>query len=196
MLIGLVGRKRSGKDTAAAFLSKEGFRIVKFAHGIKVMLSALLKALDFSDRNINRMIEGDLKEVPCDVLCGKSPRFFMQHLGTEFGRDIIGENFWVNITMEECKKYPDVVISDCRFPNEAEAIKEVGGILIRICRDNKRDGSGYHLSEEFCDKLHVDFELDNNGTLEEMAEGIKQILVVLQCQNRNQKATESCTVGN
>jgi len=174
VLVGLVGRRRAGKDTVACILNKEGFYTVKFAEGLKIMLGSLLKALDFSDKNIERMIESDLKEVPLPILAGKSPRHAMQTLGTEWGRNCMGENIWVDIALERCKQFQKAVIADCRFPNEAEAIRKAGGLLIRVTRDTGHVDS--HPSETLIDNLPVDFEVDNNGTVEELEQKIKQIL--------------------
>jgi hypothetical protein len=78
-LIALTGYAGSGKSTLADILACEhGFTVVKFAGPLKAMLRAL--GLD------EREIEGDLKEQPCQLLAGHTPRRAMQTLGTEWGR--------------------------------------------------------------------------------------------------------------
>ena len=75
---------------------------------------------------------------------------------------------------ELCERYPYWIIPDVRMPNEAEKIKELGGILIRVNRD-----TGYvdtHISEialDSCKKF--DFIIDNNGSLEELIEKVIDI---------------------
>ena len=134
MIIGLVGQRRSGKDTAAQALIECGFEPVKFAEGLKVMLRSLFSSLGANETDVERMIEGDLKEQPSHLLGGKTPRFAMQSLGTNWGRELIGDNIWVDTAIERCRRFVNAVITDCRFPNEAAAIKLAGGKLIRITR--------------------------------------------------------------
>ena len=85
-LLGIHGKAGSGKSTAAQVLIDGGFKRVKFADPLKNML----RAIGLTDQHI----EGDLKEVPCDMLLGQTPRHAMQTLGTEWGRGCIGGEFW------------------------------------------------------------------------------------------------------
>src|SRR5690606_4187664 len=78
-IIALSGPAGSGKSTAAAYLVDKGYTLIKFAGPLK----AMCQAIGFTDWHL----EGDGKERPLDWLQGKSPRQFMQLLGTEFGRD-------------------------------------------------------------------------------------------------------------
>ena len=81
-------------------------------------------------------IEGKLKELPCDLLCGKTPRFAMQTLGTEWGRDIIGGDLWGAMWQHKAQAMMDsgqlVVTDDVRFFNEGQRIKSMGGIVISL----------------------------------------------------------------
>ena len=143
MIIGLTGYAGSGKSTAAQILvERHGFTLVKFAGPLKKMM----RCLGLGDREI----EGDLKETPHPVLNNKTPRYAMQTLGTEWGRDQIGPALWVNVAMEAACKVLDqggrVVIDDCRFPNEAAAIKQAGGTVIKINRPGVGPVNG-HVSE-------------------------------------------------
>lgn len=151
-LIGLLGRKGSGKDTAAAVLLSQGYQNVKFAGALKEMLRSLLAYQGADADTIERMIEGDLKEVPTDYFAGQTPRFAMQTLGTEWGRDLIGTNFWVGTAMRRASGQK-TVITDVRFPNEVEAIDSEGGAVVGITADWIVATKGEHESERLIDAL-------------------------------------------
>lgn len=165
MIIALTGYAGSGKSTAAKILVEQhGFTLVKFAGPLK----AMMRCLGLGDREI----EGDLKEHPHDVLCGKSPRHAMQTIGTEWGRNLIGSELWVNVAMEAAWKVLDqggrVVIDDCRFLNEAAAIKQAGGTVIRINRPGVGPVNG-HVSEQL--PPH-DFEVFNSRSVAQFEEAL------------------------
>lgn len=130
-IIALVGNVGAGKSTVAQHLIEQhGYKLVKFAGPLKNMLRAI--GLDDEE------IEGSRKEVPCDLLCGKTPRHAMVTLGTEWGRDLIGPEFWTGLWMEETAAHLNagqvVVVDDCRFPNEYEAVKKMRGVAWHIVR--------------------------------------------------------------
>jgi len=143
MLVALSGVAGSGKSTAAQWLvDRHRFVLSKFADPIKVML----KSLGLGDEHIT----GDLKEVPCDLLQGKTPRFAMQTLGTDWGRDMLGGGMWVDLwskmAAESLGRYGRVVVDDCRFANEGLAVLALGGHVVRVeGRSSPIEGS--HQSE-------------------------------------------------
>lgn len=168
-IIAFTGPKGCGKSTAAKHLMKEhGFERHYFAKALKEMI----KCLGLDERHVN----GDLKEVPCEELCGQTPRFAMQTIGTEWGREIIHSQLWVNAwknTLPEC----NVVCDDLRFPNELETLKEKDGIVIDITRPGfDRDQS--HESEAHA--LPFDYQIDNSGSFQNMIDQIEEILKKIQ----------------
>ena len=132
-LIGLTGKAGSGKSTAAQVLIDAGWTRVKMAGPFKDML----RAMGLTDRHL----EGDLKEVPCDLLQGQTPRHAMITLGTEWGRDIIGANLWIDLAARRIKDALDagcsVVVDDIRFDNEADTIRNLGGVVVGLHRETE-----------------------------------------------------------
>jgi hypothetical protein len=101
------------------------------------MLRALLYSSGLDENYVNRCVDGDLKEEPLGVLGGRSTRYGMQTLGTEWGRQIICDDLWIGITMARVRMFlpgQDMAIVDVRFANEARAILDAGGKLVRIVR--------------------------------------------------------------
>jgi len=134
-VIALAGKAGSGKSTAAKYLiERHGYRNGKFARALKEMTRAFLRYRGADEFTIERMVEGNLKEVPSPLLNGRSPRYWMQRLGTEFGRELIDQNLWVDTEMDHIASWPKVVFDDARFPNEVAAIRAAGGVLIEIVR--------------------------------------------------------------
>lgn len=161
LIIGIAGYAGSGKSTVADWLVKEhNFERIKFADGLKDML----RALGLSES----WIEGELKEEPCPLLLGRSPRHAMQTLGTEWGRACIGEDFWVNYwTMRvrgrlATSRCFGVVVDDVRYPNELEAVQNLSGVAWWVSRPGVRPSS-YHSSEHSLAELLDRFEVINNG---------------------------------
>jgi hypothetical protein len=161
-VIGLAGAAGCGKTTIAHYLVEQyDFVRVRFADTLKNML----KAAGLTDRHL----DGDLKEVPTDLLCGKTPRWVMQQLGTEFFRNQVGRDFWVNAWSRRAQTHLDmgdwVVADDMRFPNEAATISKLGGTLAHITRPDNQLDVGVHESEAHSDSLDYDVHIVNGGTL-------------------------------
>ena len=158
MIVGLTGLRGSGKDTAAKVLYEQGFAHLKMAGPLKGMLDGLLLSQGVDRPTRQRMLEGDLKELPTPFLSGRSPRYAMQTLGTEWGRDLMAGNFWVETFERSCTQYRDVVCSDIRFPNEVDACD----VVYRIDRGGAAD---VHPSEALIPTLKVDAVIYNNSTV-------------------------------
>lgn len=169
MLIGVTGEKGSGKDTFAKGL--EGFVNLKMADPLKNMLRVLLEMAGIDADTTERMIEGDLKEIPCDALCGKTPRFAMQTLGTEW-RDMIGKELWSNIWLYRLKG-GNIVCTDVRFLHEAAAVQDRGGIIVRVERPGLAGDGDTHVSETEMQGLIPDFVVVNSGSPEELQQAAR-----------------------
>lgn len=124
-VIGLVGKAGSGKSEVAHHLVvNHGYVSTKFAEVLKNML----RTLGLTDEEI----EGDLKHEPSLILLGATPRWAMQSLGTEWGRNCIDEDIWAyawkrrvsDIIADGAYARRGVVVDDCRFLNEARFIRD------------------------------------------------------------------------
>lgn len=154
-VIALTGAAGSGKSTAADYLIRQhGYERVKFAGPLKDMM----RALGFGEDDI----EGGDKELSNSLLCNKTPRHAMQTLGTEWGRKCIGEDFWAILWKDTAEsilaKKGRVVVDDLRFPNEAEAIRKVGGVIVKL--EGRGGIAGAHASEAGCGTHDVVVEND------------------------------------
>lgn len=167
-LVALTGAAGSGKSTATRFLvERHGYTLVKFAGPLK----AMCRAVGLSEEQI----EGDLKEEPCEMLCGKTPRYLMQAMGTELGRNLIGENLWVNLWRSRAldimaHSFGRVVVDDCRFPNEAEAVRQLGGMIIKL--EGRGGIAGQHASEAGCGQH--DAVVTNDGGMVDLYASVEQ----------------------
>lgn len=169
-LIALCGLAGSGKSTAADYLIDEhDFHRVKFAGPLKSMLKALGLNHDH--------LEGKLKEVPCELLGGRTPRHAMQSLGTEWGRELITPELWVNAWTHKAQDYLDrgfnVAVDDCRFPNELRAVQKLGGVTVMIERPGTASVES-HISEQHA--LETDITLVNDESVADLYAKLNSIL--------------------
>lgn len=142
-LVGLSGAAGAGKSTAADILIHDyGFTRVKMAGPLK----AMLRAIGLTDEEI----EGGSKELPCALLKGVTPRHAMISLGCGWGRDAIHPDLWTGLwqrqAQEALSRGHSVVVDDVRFANEAEAVRALGGTVLRIRRPEV-EGRITHASE-------------------------------------------------
>ena len=178
MLIGLCGLPSNGKDTIALYLAKRhGFQVGRMASGLKNMLRELLRHSGVETSVIEQMIEGSLKEVPSPYLAGKTPRWAMQTLGTEWGRACLGENIWGDIweryTSAAIDNGKSVVCTDIRFENEQERVKRLGGFIVLV---NGRNGMASGHTSDRMDWLVPDYTIENNGTMKELETKVDQLV--------------------
>lgn len=171
MIIGLTGKAGAGKSTAARILSsKMGFARRPFAYPIKAMLGALGVPRDHLDGN------AAIKERPSLLFDGRTLRHAMQTLGTEWGRAQFGDDFWVRMWLRGLSELGDVVADDVRFPNEAAAIKRLGGTIIRIDRQGSGATVGGSHASENVDAVRHDYILWNDFAEADLESSLRRIL--------------------
>lgn len=183
-LIGICGFAGSGKGTIGDYLeTKWGFKKDSFARPMKDAAAIIF--------NWKReMLEGDTKESRkwrerkdkywSNVLgYNFTPRLALQLLGTEAGRNVFHEDIWVASLISRWKNSNEnVVITDARFKNELNAIKNAGGITMLVKRGNPPDWYStifkYNRGEfNFIQKYFIKRNINNgrkNGTIPHVSE--------------------------
>lgn len=162
MLIGLCGAAGAGKNSVAEFLTE--FTQIAFADPLYECVSTI------TGLPVDRLKDRDVKETVIPRL-GKSPRQLLQTLGTEWGRGTVHPEIWIRIAMERAGQHPNVVVTDVRFDNEAQAIVDAGGEVWRIARPGWRclaDAAATHLSEAGVSDHLIARTIDNSGSLDDL----------------------------
>jgi|SRR5690606_22968516 len=206
MIVGLLGFINSGKGTVASQLVSEyNFRQDSFATGLKDACSVifdwprhLLEGDTKESREWREIVDpwwSEKLNMP-----NFSPRLALQVIGTDALRNNFHEDIWFLTLENRIRKNPNqhVVISDVRFPNEIKFIQEKGGKLVRINRGptpvwyetallaNRGNSlakeamtktySTAHFSEWAWVGSKIDYELNNDGTLESLNEQVRQVV--------------------
>jgi len=170
-LIGLMGAAGSGKDTVGEHLAVNYDYIpTAIAYAIKAMLHPLFEAVGLEEEFWEIAEDRVKKEQPIPQLGGKSFRRLAQTLGTEWGRNCVGDGIWCDIVLDRVKARQHIwpyVITDVRFENEVQGILEAGGVIWKIERPGIESVSA-HVSESFAKVYCPDVIIQNDGTLEEL----------------------------
>ena len=160
-IVGITGKKGVGKTTAADYLCKtQGFVKHSFADPLKAMAFQFIKSFGYSDKETHYFIhENKVDAIP---LIGCSARRIMQTLGTEWGRCQIGHDTWVKVARLRIKTTLDanIVFDDIRFENEAELIRQLGGVIIHV--DGETSEVDHHASERGIDFYTQDIRISNH----------------------------------
>ena len=196
-IIGLSGYARSGKDeTARTLIRAHGFQRVAFADKLRevlyklnprVALSSYMDEDAFGNDRLHQSwvtVQDVVDRYGWDGYKEKAPsdqslqlRELLQRLGTEAGRQTLGENIWVDSALTGHPEDARLVVTDVRFPNEAQRIKDLGGVVWRV----KRPGVGpanYHESETALDDWPFDAVLENDGNLVDLSLKVNRFYMV------------------
>lgn len=209
MIIGVCGFIGSGKDTIADYLTNfHGFRRESFANTLKDAVSYVFGW----DRT---MLEGRTKQArewreQVDPWWAErlnmpdlTPRLMLQLWGTEVCRKGFHDDIWIASLENKLRtSTDDIVISDCRFPNEIRSIKQAGGIVVRVTRGpepswydsavsfnkgpngndswslskERLEKQGIHASETAWVGTKFDAVLDNNTSIDDLFAQVKDLV--------------------
>jgi hypothetical protein len=165
-IIGLTGYAQHGKDTLADEFQKLLYERAAFAAALKTMLYELDPIIGLTDAGWSTL-QPAVDAHGWDVV-KQTPevRRLLQRFGTEVMRNHLGDEVWVELLGKRLDRdQRSVVITDVRFPNEAEAVHRWGGIVVRVTRLNADDtvydnGLGTdHPSEAHISSLPVDLDV-------------------------------------
>jgi hypothetical protein len=203
MIIGIAGFIGSGKDTIADYLIRfKGFRRMSYAEPLKDAVSAIFgwdRELLEGNTSYSREWRDQVDHWWSDRLNieNLTPRLVLQQWGTEVGRRAFHDDIWIaSVENKLITAKDNIVISDCRFPNELKSIKRMGGLTIRVTRGEHppwyNDAVAYnfgnkdrlsilqkyniHASEYSSVGLDYDYYVDNSGSVDELHRKIDSII--------------------
>lgn len=191
MILGLSGYARTGKDEVAKVLTEEfGFTRLAFADKLRQSVYVLNPSivwdykygLAYHAKSITTLQEAIDKHGWDGVKStgwGKAVRELLQRMGTEVGRNTLGQNIWVESTFSSLNVSRDYVITDCRFQNEAKAITNLGGLVVRVTRPGVGPLND-HISETDLDDWIWNAKIDNDGSLTDLKESVRVLYETIQ----------------
>lgn len=169
-IIAITGPAQAGKSTIAKYLAERyDYERIRFADPLKDML----RCIGLTDYEL----EGEGKTLPCAILGGHTPRYCMQTLGTEWGRDMIGKMFWTDAWSRKVGHGLGgyVVTEDMRFPEEEFAARVLGAVIWRVERPGY-GGIDQHKSETEMRYIRYDRLFHNNGSVEDLLAKVRKEL--------------------
>jgi hypothetical protein len=169
-IIGLIGVAGSGKTLVAKHLvERHGFVRQRFAGPLKEMIKVGLGLTD-------QQLDGNGKNDPIPWAGGATARHMMQTLGTDWGRRMVHTDIWINrwrhLVAAESSEL--IVVDDVRFPNEAAALRDVGGQLWRVYRPGLTTAS--HASERAQAQIAEDILINNATSIGEMIRSVDAVV--------------------
>ena len=175
-VIGLGGHLRSGKDTVAGYLAKEyGYAVIGMSDALQEAMLAIDPILS-GRSNVDETRYSELVAAVGYVEAKKDPevRRLLQAVGMEVGRNMFGENVWVNIIARKIDALivtgTPVAVTSIRYPNELAMIRQFAGRALWVERETEAPSTAtaVHSSENSLDSGAFDIVIDNSGSLEDL----------------------------
>jgi dephospho-CoA kinase len=179
-LICIIGNIGSGKSTASDILKKYGYQEITFANPVKEI--GLILGFDYND-----LYGSQEDKLKINEFWGVSGREFMQKFATNIMRNELhnhinmimdGKTIWVRLCekkiIQMLKENKKILISDGRFPDEINMIKQYNGVIVKIDRNTSHNLE--HESESYISKIKYDKIIDNNDTLDDLENKIKKLI--------------------
>lgn len=148
-----------------------GHQLVSFAAPLKRMVRGMFEDAGLSEKVIREAMDGDLKEVPL-IPFGCSPRYMMQKLGVEWGRDMISKSLWVDVLLNRVANQKAFVVDDMRFPNEYNAMRYAGAYMVKVDRPFDDAYEATHSSEGALDRHDFDAVIYNDGSISDLSKRV------------------------
>ena len=207
MIIGICGFIGSGKDTVADYLVNfHGFRRESFANSLKDAVAHVFgwDRIMLEGRTTQAREWREQRDEWWSNRLGRdiTPRYILQYWGTEVCRKGFHDDIWIAALENKlCTIRDNIVISDCRFPNEIKSIRNSSGIVVRVKRGSEPDWyqdavnfnegdcnilfatsrsklerAGIHASETAWVGTDFDYVLDNNGSIDDLYTQVKSLV--------------------
>jgi len=184
-LIAIRGKAGAGKDTVADYLvEKYGYQKMSFAHPLKRIV-AILTGWRYDFVNGATPEYRRLRETLIHPVYKMTCRQLLQFVGTELFRDQLHPEVWVQCLRQDIEALfnedPEalVIVTDCRFPNEAEMLLKLGGRMLHIQRPMAAScllgETSQHSSEKDFNTSNEQI-IHNNGTLDQLYETVRTTL--------------------
>lgn len=182
-IVGFSGKAGSGKDTAGKYLvDRYGWLHYFFAKPLKEGCNIMFNLSEEEIKNKEKKIDR----------WDKSPRQLYQLLGTDVAR-AIDDKVWIKGAQNFIDNNPDssIVITDVRFPNEADWIRDNNGIVIFLEREIADIEHCYHSSENSLSGEDVDFYIENDRTIDALHLQIYNCLEEYNIKTEQEELVES-----
>ncbi|WP_394620962.1 hypothetical protein JNUCC0626_18265 [Lentzea sp. JNUCC 0626] len=190
-IIGVTGKKYAGKDTfARRLIEAHGFTRLAFADTLKSVMEHLNPVIPV-EADESGIVYGPgafpiathlrlsqiLETADWDTAKKlREVRRLLQDHGVGI-RQYVDPNVWVDVVRRKAEETDGpVIVTDVRFPNEAEWVQAAGGQLVRVYR-NGQAADDTHVSETALDRWAVDAEIPNHDTIARLHELADEFLV-------------------
>lgn len=190
-LLSCSGKKRSGKNTVATIINKlisekHGYTYEEkaFAFLVKTFASMLtgipIEGWETEEDKAKNLGPEWMTFDELGIRQQMSRRLMLKKLGSDACNQNLHPNCWVNGVFQNWDENKKWIITDVRFPQEVKAVRNRGGVVIRVTRKATDNAGDTHISETALDNYDgFDYVIHNDGTIEDLENQVRKILVEL-----------------